>query len=432
MATLVSWFRHALNEEHITPLTWRNAPVAHAYLPLYFTLAYLTRRPGSHRLRIVLLPVVIAVILRCTTGYRIQDELWGWYNWIRGIVGLVLIAHSIHFAVVPEGMLKLSEGRLHVHSGTSAQDSVAPLAAQSASQLASTPPPCPRSGGLLERIGEALEVGLLARGIGWQLSQGLHIPKTRRPMERKAFLKSTFKSFITAYLIIDLVDSFLETLPGITPTSGTIFFPQLPPILRYIVSTALTFAIGMVVILGITMCYDLLSLIAVGIFHQSPYSWPPVHDEPWRMGSLHEFWSKRWHQVLRHTFLVLGGYPGRWLAGDVGMLFGTFLASGLLHEFGFNLGGAPFDWKVIAYFALQPFGILAEKAYRRYTGKRVSGWSGWCWAAVWVIGLNEMASDSWIARGAAGKILVPPVLSPTRRIFIPVLRELWETFIRKQ
>ncbi len=312
-------------------------------------------------------------------------------------MGLVLIAHSIHFAVVPEGMLKLSEGRLHVHSGTSAQDSVAPLAAQSASQLASTPPPCPRSGGLLERIGEALEVGLLARGIGWQLSQGLHIPKTRRPMERKAFLKSTFKSFITAYLIIDLVDSFLETLPGITPTSGTIFFPQLPPILRYIVSTALTFAIGMVVILGITMCYDLLALIAVGIFHQSPYSWPPVHDEPWRMGSLHEFWSKRWHQVLRHTFLVLGGYPGRWLAGDVGMLFGTFLASGLLHEFGFNLGGAPFDWKVIAYFALQPFGILAEKAYRRYTGKRVSGWSGWCWAAVWVIGLNEMACKSVIS-----------------------------------
>ncbi len=88
MATLVSWFRHALNEEHITPLTWRNAPVAHAYLPLYFTLAYLTRRPGSHRLRIVLLPVVIAVILRCTTGYRIQDELWGWYNWIRGTVQL--------------------------------------------------------------------------------------------------------------------------------------------------------------------------------------------------------------------------------------------------------------------------------------------------------------------------------------------------------
>ena len=406
-------FRLALSEEHAEPLTWRNVLVAHAYLPLYFFLAYLTRRPRTHKLRIFFLPVTVAVILRCTTHYRIMQEMWGWFSWMRGIqsafellrrtdlwaigvLALTLMAHSIYFAAIPEGMLKLSEEPPHVGSDVLSGSSAASSTERDVGQMASALEPSESSTSVIRAISDALEVGVLGRGIGWRFSQGLHIPKPRRPTERKAFLKSTALSAITAFLFIDFVDSSLETLPGITATSGTIFFPQLPPVLRYTVSTALTFLVGMVVILGITLWYDLVSLVAVGVFHQSPSDWPPAHDEPWKMESLHEFWSKRWHQVLRHTFLVMGGYPGRWLAGDVGMLFGTFLASGLFHELGFNLGGAPFDWKVTAYFAAQPFGILAEKAYRAYTGRRVSGWLGWCWAALWVVGLNEMASQYFI------------------------------------
>ncbi|RPD79914.1 hypothetical protein L226DRAFT_184876 [Lentinus tigrinus ALCF2SS1-7] len=428
MTTFPSWLR---GEQHITPLTWQNVALAHAYLPLYFFLAYLTRRPRTHRLRIFLLPVVVAVILRCTLRYRIMEETWGWYNWMRGLLALTLIAHSIYFASLPEGMLKLSEEPPRICRGSPAESSVVWSPEKDEGQMVAAPAPSLTPGGVLRCISDALEVGLLGRGIGWRYSQGLHIPKHRRSTERKAFLKSTSLSVIAVFLLIDLVDSSVEYLPGITATSGTLFLPHLPPILRYTVSTALTFVIGMVVILGISMWYDLMSLIAVGIFHQSPSDWPPFHDEPWKMGSLHEFWSKRWHQVLRHTFLVMGGYPGRWLGGDVGMLFGTFLASGLFHEFGFNLGGAPFDWKVIAYFAVQPFGLLAEKTYRAYTGRRVSGWLGWCWAAMWVVGLNQMASDSWFARGAAGKVLVPPALSPARRVFIPIARDMWNTYVQE-
>ncbi|KAG6377070.1 hypothetical protein JVT61DRAFT_1120 [Boletus reticuloceps] len=51
----------------------------------------------------------------------------------------------------------------------------------------------------------------------------------------------------------------------------------------------------------------------------SPETWPPLMDNPWISDSLPVFWAKRWH-------------IGKWLAGDIGMLFGTFFASGMYHE----------------------------------------------------------------------------------------------------
>ncbi|OJT01603.1 hypothetical protein TRAPUB_7945 [Trametes pubescens] len=171
---------------------------------------------------------------------------------------------------------------------------------------------------------------------------------------------------------------------------GTIFLPMLPPVSRYLLSTAIQFIVGIFIILTLQMVFDLFSLIGVGLLNQSPALWPPVHDEPWHMSSLHEFWSKRWHQILRSVFLVMGGYPGRWIAGDVGMLFGTFIASGMYHEVSLCMGGAPFDVRVLVFFVAQAFGILAENAYRRTTGKRVSGWAGWLWGAIFLLGIGQL------------------------------------------
>ncbi|CAG8713240.1 18260_t:CDS:1, partial [Cetraspora pellucida] len=52
-----------------------------------------------------------------------------------------------------------------------------------------------------------------------------------------------------------------------------------------------------------------------------------------------DFWSKRWHSVLREIFLYLGYVPTKKLFGShkkIGSIFGTFSAffvSGLLHEY---------------------------------------------------------------------------------------------------
>ena len=108
---------------------------------------------------------------------------------------------------------------------------------------------------------------------------------------------------------------------------------------------------------------------------------------------MHEFWSRRWHQILRHTFMVMGGYPGEWLAGSAGRLFGAFLASGIFHELGFYLGGSPVDFRVILFFVLQAIGILAEKAYTAYTGRKVGGWLGFAWAALFVAVIGQVCSE---------------------------------------
>ena len=64
----------------------------------------------------------------------------------------------------------------------------------------------------------------------------------------------------------------------------------------------------------------------------SKQDWPPIFDNPWASQSLHELWGKRWHQLLRRTFLVCGGYPGYWIAGNTGMILGSFFASGMFHQ----------------------------------------------------------------------------------------------------
>ena len=288
-----------------------------------------------------------------------------------GLGALTLTAYTLAWAIPPGGTLKVGEASLE-DRGSNESKGFFPI-----------------------WFFDACEVGTAGRGIGWQFGQGLSLPDMRRPTERTAYLKATIQSIIRTYIYVDVVDSFLETLPGVTPTGGTLFLQNLPLGQRYAVSTALHLAIGLCVILGIEMWYDIASLVGVGLLNQPPSTWPPCHDRPWRTRSLHEFWSRRWHQILRHTFMIYGGYPGEWLAGGVGRLFGVFLASGIYHEVGFYLGGSSIDWKVIAFFVLQAVGILAEKSYTAYTGRRVGGWLGFSWAALFVVLLGQMCSESF-------------------------------------
>ncbi|KAI1787883.1 hypothetical protein LXA43DRAFT_1027315 [Ganoderma leucocontextum] len=398
---------------HYEPLTWHNAPYAHAWIMAFLFMGYLTRRPYTHTARLLFLPIVVSSTFWCTIQYRLENQRYGWYNWIRGLSALAATAHTITFAVFPDGLLKTREGS-HVDRFNSVDHEPGRNdKALRVQQQRSFLPAC---------ISDAVEVALAVRGIGWKHGHGVHVPRPRRSSKRNSFLVSTVISVIRTYLFVDLIDSFLDTLPGMTLTSGSLYFPALPLGLRYLAATTLHVLAGLVIILGIEMWYDIASLIGVGIFNHSPTSWPPFHDEPWRLGSLHEFWSKRWHQALRHTFLVYGGYPGWWVAGDLGMLFGTFLASGLFHEIGFYLGGERIDPWVIVFFVAQPFGILAEKVYQKYTGKRVDGISGAFMITIFVVALGQICTNSWLGRGMGGRVITPPALSPARRVLLPYRR----------
>src|SRR5260221_13863012 len=92
--------------------------------------------------------------------------------------------------------------------------------------------------------------------------------------------------------------------------------------------------------------------------------------------SLHKFWARCWHQLFRQTFLVFGGIPGRKIAGDVGLVLGTFLASGLFHECTILAMGGSWDSRVPLFFLLQGGSVLGERIWKRVTGRRVNGFLG--------------------------------------------------------
>lgn len=120
------------------------------------------------------------------------------------------------------------------------------------------------------------------------------------------------------------------------------------------------------------LSHDFLELI-------NPIYYPPLFDKPHLSGSLNDLWSNRWHSVLKRTFLTLGGKPTFWFLNQIlglnfklsqiGGLIGTFIASGILHEYTIfallhpvNPLAHLFDHTpaLLYYFIAQSFAIILE------------------------------------------------------------------------
>lgn len=281
----------------------------------------------------------------------------------------MVIAKSLEYALTKEGMLKVGETRPGVMKGE--KNDEAPVGSQESRS---------QNPYIAAWLYDAIELALNTRGLQWKFGQGVHIPKATRPLERTAFLYATFSSFFQNYLIFDFLDTLLKFFPGVgSPMGGSIFYPTLAPSMRYTVSTIIHMITGSAILSGFGTVYDFITLIAVACLDSSPLLWPPVMDDPWHSGSMHTFWGKNWHQVLRQTFMVFGGYPGKWLAGDYGMVFGAFLASGLFHSCTMYSAHQGFDYSAVVFFGSQGFVLVFERLWRQITGKRVGGWMGNLW-----------------------------------------------------
>ena len=243
-------------------------------------------------------------------------------------------------------------------------------------------------------LSDTLEAEFTMRGYGWNFGKKVHVPVERRPLERNAFLWATLRIFVKKYLLADLLESCLKLLPGIGSTAGgSMFFTHYPRFRRYATSTGIHLLSGVTLINGLEVVNLACTLIAVGLLGQSPKEWPFLLDEPFESESLHELWARRWHQCFRRVFLVLGGIPGEYFFGRDGLVFGTFLASGLFHEAGTYLMGRGMDYRVPLFFILQAVGIWLEDWWKRGTGCRTQGSVGTVWTYLWVIGLGQMCSE---------------------------------------
>ena len=293
---------------------------------------------------------------------------------LQGFLAAVIIAKSLEYALTEEGMLKVGETRPGVMKGKSnGQATANGFGSQYVQEPRSKNPY------IATWLYDAIELVHTQRGLNWKFGQGIYIPKPTRPLERSAFLYATVISLFQNYLILDILDTLLKLFPGVgTPRGGTMFYPFVPSI-RYTISTIIHLISGTALIAGFRMLYDLITLIAVVFLDSSPLSWPPIMGNPWRAESMHTFWAKEWHQCLRQTFAVFGGYPGMWIAGDYGMVFGTFLASGLYHACAMNPTRRGFDYSTVIFFALQGPVLMLERLWKRITGRRVGGWMGTLW-----------------------------------------------------
>lgn len=282
----------------------------------------------------------------------------------------VVIAKALEYALTPEGMLRVGESRLHQPKGKEKDTS---------NGHARTTDEKPKFS-LVTAFGDAVDLLHEMRGIGWKFGVGTHIPKDSKPLERKQFIHLTVKSFIKSYFLLDFFESLIKLFPEVgTPAGGSIFYQNLPIPQRYIVSTTIHMLTGACLLSGFNMVYELFTFIAVYILNDKPESWPPVLDHPFKSDSMHIFWAKRWHQLLKRTFVVYGGYPGKWISGDIGAVLGTFIASGLYHETAIYVMGRGFDPIVPIFFALQGPVLILEKLWRVVTGRRVGGWVGRLW-----------------------------------------------------
>ena len=322
-----------------------------------------------------------------------------------GLFAELICGKAIDFAWRRDGMLKVGEAKPGVlskssncsngtHDGDTPSVDCKKLSLHTTRPGRTTLPPW---------LHDSFEVALTMRGLGWQFGANLYIPRDTRPSERSAFLFATAISTLKHFLLFDVLESLVKLIPEVgSPHGGTIFKQNLPFPQRYILSTAIHLAAGTCLISGFEMMHGIITLLALMAFSSSPEMWPPLMDNPWISDSLHIFWAKRWHQVLRQTFFVYGGFFGKWLAGDMGMLFGTFFASGMYHEYSAYMLGKGFGWPPVLFFMIQPLLLFLEKMWHRTTGKRVGGIFGrlWVYFCIFVIaqplGMFVGYSHTWL------------------------------------
>lgn len=274
---------------------------------------------------------------------------------------------------------------------------------------------------------DALELCCNLRGIGWNWSAGLHIPRESKPTHsRPLFLFYTIRNFLLSLALFDAlhysVQIFGPTTVG-AAVGGSIFDESLPFVQRYLRSTLITYLAGLTVCLGIQIGFYFMSIIGVAVFHNTPESWPPIFDAPWVSTSLSEFWAKRWHQAFRDLFVSCGSRPLARLFGRMGTVLGAFIISGLLHVAGlWGMGRGTELWGAGGYFLMMGVGVIIERgwagAMTKTTGRRVRvrGWIGWVWTMAWVVFWGNWLVDSWARKGLVGSAFFPEGQRPVQTL----------------
>ncbi|EGG05320.1 uncharacterized protein MELLADRAFT_87978 [Melampsora larici-populina 98AG31] len=207
-----------------------------------------------------------------------------------------------------------------------------------------------------KRIQFALSLLVSLRGIGW--SHG--IPK---PKPTDTYYKDTIKRILISVSIL-LFSSISFT------------FIEHFKLSRYF----LTIIIGLSSWSQLELTGSFLRFISYSNF---------FFDFPIYSKTLNQFWSKRWHSLLKEIFIKLSFYQhfeSRWIS-----LIWSFTLSGLIHEFSMWFASGQFDpyLRTTLFFISQGFGILLERKFNL---------NGTLWTFFWLTFWGRFMVDAWLER----------------------------------
>ncbi|KAG8992604.1 hypothetical protein FRB94_008350 [Tulasnella sp. JGI-2019a] len=393
-------------------MTSTNLPIAFSmvFLPILI-LGALVRRQHTATIRRAIMPFAIIFIMRGSCAYR-WLPLWDRRtNYQLTLTGFLLALKAVEWGWVYRGRKKMDE----VAPGVPKDEKLrAKFAAESPAMSA------------YRAIKDSWDLFVNWRGLGYDFGSGngLKLPSIYKDENNRAkWLARTVQDIVARYLVLDVLGSFIFLQPWLpdVPTlkGGTIWSDELSLIPRFLLGTAIHICFAESIMQFGSIVYDVNSLFCVGLLGQSPKRWPPLFGNYWTSTSFGDYWSTKWHQVLRQSFLVLGGYPLGAVFGTLGMVIGTFYASGLLHSWAFyGSGGKPEDAMVWSFTA-QALGLICERTYYKVTGKRVNGWFGNIAVILGVFLGGQHCTDTWARNGVAGTTIIPPSASLTIQVLWP-------------
>lgn len=336
----------------------------------FYVVAVLVILPGTRTLRIALLPLIVFLAFHAAifVDFSCGNPQRAYLNAGFGFVMFCVVMRTLEWTFLKDPLRRRVE-------------------------------PAPLIGVFID----AFDLTINVRGVGWNWSKGLRFPPDTRPTSRVWFaiyvlLSALFHSFMCGVLHTAMQALAPEAFTAVG--EATIFDDTLPPLIRYTRSSIISTFTLLAIYAVIQMNYDIGTFIGVTIFQQDPAQWPPVFNEPWKSTSLHDFWTYRWHQLMRRSFIVLGGWPLGFVFGRVGYVLGSYLASGILH----SVLMATLSWNIEWWCMPLSFGMMAvaviiEHAFMQMTGRRVGGWIGRVWTMIWLLMWGNMMVDRFARAG---------------------------------
>ena len=260
------------------------------------------------------------------------------------------------------------------------------------------------SDGIRNAMWNACDLCCNLRGLGWNWSKGLHIPRPMFKVEsRLTFAALSLVRFALYVTALSVVDLFTKRIAPEGSGGWSIFDPSLPPRLRYLRSSIITVVASFAVWIMVEMTYQFYAAIFTLLFRQRPSQWPPMFDQPWFATSLTRFWAKCWHQGVREWLVAIGSRPLEPFLGSHAPI-GAFILSAIFHEIGVRGMDRDGDFLAVGgYFVMHGVGVALERLFERLTGRRVGGFGGFLWMWTWQIIWGNPLVDAMARKGVIAR-----------------------------